>query len=211
MNHDISMTTTGKPVVVQTSRTWDPHSSVDFVGWSRPGTSDESLMTSKVQTVNWGGAQSYSKAWDSLCLWTPIALWWQMKPNHPLKRNKKRSKNHSTRLCCWTHLSWNVTVKSVGSLHASPGPRPLETSRGSFPKYKGLIDARRKCMRGNGTKFMVISFKSKFKDPSNRIELVRLFRRCATNEFIRSKGRSSPMAGRLRSISFQSVCWKYEH
>ena len=44
---------------------------------------------------------------------------------------------------------------------------------------------------------MVISFKSKFKDPSNRIELVRLFRRCATNEFIRSKGRSSPMAGRV--------------
>ena len=60
--------------------------------------------TSKVQTVNWGGAQSYSKAWDSLCLWTPIALWWQMKPNQSTKEEQKRSKNHSTRLCSWTHL-----------------------------------------------------------------------------------------------------------
>ena len=29
-------------------------------------------------------------------------------------------------------------------------------------------------MRGNGTKFMVISFKSTFKDPSNLDELVKL-------------------------------------
>ena len=77
---------------------------------------------------------------------------------------------------------------------------PLETSRGSLPKYKGLIDASKKCMRGNGTKFMVISFRSKLSDPSNRIELVRLFSMWATNEFILSKGRSVPtLRGRLHS------------
>lgn len=68
--------------------------------------------------------------------------------------------------------------------------RPLETKRGSRPKYKGLMEANRKCIRGNGTKFIVISFKSRFSDPSNLMELVRLFSRWATKEFIRSKGRS---------------------
>ena len=87
----------------------------------------------------------------------------------------------------------NSTQSAVSSLHRDCfGTQPLETSRGSLPKYKGLIDASRKCIRGNGTKFIVISFKSKLRDPSNRIELVKLFSRWATKEFILSKGRSVP-------------------
>lgn len=44
-------------------------------------------------------------------------------------------------------------------------------------------------MRGNGTRFIVISFKSTFSDPSKRIEHVRLVSRCAAIVFIASNGR----------------------
>mmetsp|Transcript_10638 Transcript_10638/g.19301 ORF Transcript_10638/g.19301 Transcript_10638/m.19301 type:complete len:227 (-) Transcript_10638:100-780(-) len=87
-----------------------------------------------------------------------------------------------------TLTSWLSAVKTSENVCW----KPLEIIRTSLPKWSGLMDGSKKCKRGNGTKFMVISFKSRFKEPSNRMELVRLFNRCATREFIRSKGFSAP-------------------
>lgn len=72
------------------------------------------------------------------------------------------------------------------------------------------MEARRKCIRGNGTKFMVISFRSKFSDPSNRMELVRLFSKWATKEFMRSKGRSCP-TGRLKWAKTITTAADFRH
>ena len=44
-------------------------------------------------------------------------------------------------------------------------------------------------MRGNGTRFIVISFRSTFSEPSNRIEHVRLVSKCAAIVFMASNGR----------------------
>ena len=38
---------------------------------------------------------------------------------------------------------------------------------------RGLSELSKYCMRGNGTKFIVISFKSTLREPSNRMELQR--------------------------------------
>ena len=53
--------------------------------------------------------------------------------------------------------------------------------------YRGERLLYRKCIFGNGTMFIVISFKSTFKSPSNLIEHVRLFTTFATIEFSFSK------------------------
>ena len=59
------------------------------------------------------------------------------------------------------------------------GPKPL------FDKivYSGESEERRKCVRGKGTRFIVISFKSTLRSPGNRIEHVKLLITCATIEF----------------------------
>ena len=49
--------------------------------------------------------------------------------------------------------------------------------------YIGDNDDKRKCIFGNGTRFIVISLRSTFKSPSNLIEQVRLLITFATIEF----------------------------
>ena len=48
----------------------------------------------------------------------------------------------------------------------------------------GESDDKRKCIRGYGTKFIVISFKSTFSSPSNLIEAVRFVKTFAAIVFI---------------------------
>ena len=53
--------------------------------------------------------------------------------------------------------------------------------------YRGERLLCRKCIFGKGTMFIVISFKSTFRSPSNRMEHVRLLTTLATMEFSFSK------------------------